>query len=148
MVVTVQQEVGSRLAAAAGDSDYGLLSVWTQLLFRVEPVRIVRPTCFWPEPAVTCMIVSMTRRKEVPVAGAARGVFYGLTKRAFSYRRKQMKTVLGRALQDLGRSGDQPAALLAAAGLDARARPEELGADTWAELARLVHERCPANALT
>jgi 16S rRNA (adenine1518-N6/adenine1519-N6)-dimethyltransferase len=138
MVLTVQQEVGRRLAAAAGTSDYGMLSVWAQLSYHVEPVRNVKPNCFWPKPAVTSAIVNMKRRGAVPVSGAARDLFHRLTKRAFTFRRKQMATVLRRVLPTLGCGHAQPVDLLAAVGSDTKARPEDLTVDQWSALARLL----------
>ena len=134
IVVTVQQEVGERLAAATGSPQYGLLSVWTQLAFRVETVKIVSPTCFWPRPEVSSVIMSMHRRVEPLLAPARRRILYDLTKVAFSQRRKQLATVLGRALLPVEAPAPRVRGVLLALGLGEKARAEELGVDDWCAL--------------
>ena len=59
MVVTIQKELGDRIVAEPGTKDYGALSVWVQSLCRVEIVRILPPTVFWPRPNVHSAIMRL-----------------------------------------------------------------------------------------
>lgn len=122
IVVTVQLEVADRLVAQPGSKDYGLLSVWAQLKYAVNIRKVISPTCFHPPPQVKSAIVEMARR-EPPVSLTRPDVFRDLVKRSFSHRRKQMGTIL-----------KDPTAL-ATAGIDPRARPENLSVDDWVRLA-------------
>jgi 16S rRNA (adenine1518-N6/adenine1519-N6)-dimethyltransferase len=133
IVVTVQQEVAERLAAKPGGHDYGKLSLWVQLDYAVEKVKTVTRTCFWPPPDVQSAVVRMTRCDRSDVADEARTAFYALTETAFAQRRKQIGPVLTR-----GRAaGDRNVAEgLAAAGIDPKARPEDIQLDRWLVLSR------------
>jgi len=136
VVVTVQREVGDRLAATPGTRDYGLLSVWTQLCYEVVRVKKVSPTCFWPVPEVGSMIVRLNRR-DGPLPGRDEmGRLRAVTRGAFAQRRKQLATILPRLFPDGGRAAPEYRGLLESLGLDARARPGELSADEWRELCR------------
>jgi len=53
MVVTIQKELADRLAASPGTKDYGALSVWVESQCRVETLRTLPPTVFWPRPKVS-----------------------------------------------------------------------------------------------
>ena len=57
MTVTIQKEVAERIVARPGTKDYGVLSVWMQSQCRVEMVRSLPPTVFWPRPKVTSAII-------------------------------------------------------------------------------------------
>ena len=48
LVLTVQKEVGLRLAAKPRQKDYGALTLFTQLRYHVTIVHIVSPRCFFP----------------------------------------------------------------------------------------------------
>ena len=129
MVVTVQREVADRMAAAPGTADYGLLSILLQRRYTVATVKHVSPTCFWPPPSVQSSISRLDLR-EAPLGGEVdEGEFRRILRLAFSQRRK----TLARSLR--GESRD-PAAALAAAGLPATARAEEVSPERWGELVR------------
>lgn len=94
MFVTIQREVGDRLAAGAGDDAYGAISVVAQALARVRTIARLPRECFWPRPDVASVMVAIERRAghgiEDPPALAA------FAQRAFANRRKQLGSVLGR----------------------------------------------------
>ncbi len=121
IVVTVQLEVADRLAASPGSDDYGLLSVWAQLRYDAHLRKVISPTCFFPPPQVKSAIVELDRRvPEIELRHP--DVFRDLVKRAFSFRRKQMGTIL-----------KNPGAL-EKAGIDPQARPENLSVADWVRL--------------
>ena len=67
MLVMVHREVGERLAARPGEEAYGAVSLKVAYRAHVRVVRRVRPTVFWPEPAVDSVVVRLERRPP-PVA--------------------------------------------------------------------------------
>jgi 16S rRNA (adenine1518-N6/adenine1519-N6)-dimethyltransferase len=166
ITVTVQEEVADRLAAQPGSKNYGLLSVWLQADYDIGIAKKISPTCFWPRPEVQSVIISMTRHDRHKMTPLMRKSFYKLTKQMFTYRRKQLSTILARmggtdrnaaelsprrsrptALQsedmnDIhgGRLASAATGLLAELGIDPRARPENLSIDDWLNLAaRMAH---------
>jgi len=138
VIVTVQREVAARLAACPRSKDYGLLSVWMQLVYDVEPVKTGSPGCFWPKPEVASTIVRMTRRKTRLPGKAAREAIQNLAKTAFTHRRKQLATILSRAGRypaiDLGAAND----LLRDLDVPSRARPEDLSIEEWCRVAHAL----------
>jgi 16S rRNA (adenine1518-N6/adenine1519-N6)-dimethyltransferase len=134
IVVTVQREVAARLAAEPGGRDYGLLSVWTQLRYDVDQVKAVSPNCFWPKPEVVSMIVRMVRGAEPDIDVAERKCLYGLTKHAFGHRRKQLASIL--SAMSMGISLGEARELLEKVGVEAKARPENLGVGEWCRLVK------------
>jgi 16S rRNA (adenine1518-N6/adenine1519-N6)-dimethyltransferase len=57
MVLTVQREVGDRLAARPGTKDYGALTLFTQLYYEARRAHVVAPGCFWPAPEVESAVM-------------------------------------------------------------------------------------------
>ncbi len=60
MVVTIQKEVGERLAAPAGTAAYGPVSVIVQTLAQVELLATLPAGVFWPPPQVESVVVRIT----------------------------------------------------------------------------------------
>lgn len=132
MAVTVQKEVGERMAAGPGEEAYGVLSVLLQRRYAVAAVKTVSPRCFWPPPEVQSAIVRLDKLAEPRGGAADDGMFRALVKAGFGQRRK----TLARALREMAGGAAQAEAWLAAAGIGPKARAEELGVEAWAGLAR------------
>ena len=130
LTVLVQTEVAERFAASEGEKPRGQAGVWLQLDFDVKIVRDVPPGCFWPRPEVGSSVVRLDRHP-CPLAPAERSLFYALTKAAFMHRRKQLGGFFRKHPQFPGILD-----ALAAAGIPASARAEELSNAQWAALAR------------
>lgn len=94
MYVTIQKEVGDRLAARAGHRAYGGISVVAQTLAMVRMIARLPPECFWPRPEITSVMVAIERRDDHGINDPA--AFGGFCQRAFAQRRKQLGSVLGR----------------------------------------------------
>lgn len=94
MQVTIQKECADRLLARPATEAYGTLSVVAQALARVERIALLPPECFWPRPEVTSAMVSVVRRPDPLTADPAR--LAAFCHKAFSKRRKQLGSVLGR----------------------------------------------------
>ena len=94
MVVTLQLEVARRIAARAGASDYGILSLLLQLHYAPGELFKIPGSCFHPPPDVdsACLVL---RKRPLPLLDPPRAtLFNGLVKRAFSQRRKMMIKLL------------------------------------------------------
>ncbi len=135
ITVTVQLEVGERLSAGPGDEQRGLLGVWAQRVYAVQIVKVISPSCFCPAPKVRSAVVQLDRLPGLAVEPANLLFFRQLTKAAFSFRRKQMATILHRVSASLGVDPDQATAALEDLGLDPKIRPERLSVDQWQGLA-------------
>lgn len=136
MVVTVQLEVAQRITAVPGGKDYGMLSAWTQLIYDVELVRTIKPTCFFPRPAIESGIVKLTRRDRAFESREMQEKFCALTKQSFMHRRKQLAPILSRLMVDPEISADDARDLLESLGADPKARPENLSVEQWCSLTR------------
>lgn len=128
----LQKEVVKRLAADAGTSDYGRLSVMTQQLCRVDYLFDVAPEAFHPKPKVDSAVVRLTPRSDLLFPVTKTDDFALLVKTAFSYRRKTLKNTL-KTLID----GDT----ILKAGIDPKARPETLSIKAFTDLANLLTEQ-------
>jgi len=131
MVATLQWEVVQRILAAAGEPDYGLLSLLVQLEYRPVNHFRIPPGCFHPEPEVDSGCLVLERREGRAGSTAAwRELWLRIVKRAFSQRRKMMLKLL---------KADWPEARLAAgfadAGLDRRTRAETVSREQFIRLA-------------
>jgi 16S rRNA (adenine1518-N6/adenine1519-N6)-dimethyltransferase len=134
MSLTIQKEVGERLAAPAGDKHYGLLSVLTGVFYKNKMVKKISPTCFLPPPKVWSAVVRMERRSIPAVESEVYPLFKQVVKFCFSQRRKQIGTSLKKFV---GAPVDE---LLAAAGIEHAERPERIEVERWATLAGLLSD--------
>jgi 16S rRNA (adenine1518-N6/adenine1519-N6)-dimethyltransferase len=132
-VVMVQREVGERLAAAPGHEHFGAASLRVAYRATASVVRRVPSTVFWPRPKVDSVVVRLDRLETPPVSSDERAL-WRVVDGAFAERRKTMRN----ALRRLGLDGDEADSVLAAAGVEPNARPEQLGLDRFAALADRV----------
>lgn len=128
-VVMVQREVALRLAASAGSSDYGAISVKVAYWGTARILGDVPPTVFVPRPKVTSSIIEITRRAEPAVGDVSPTELFTLVRRAFGQRRKMLR----RSLADVV-TPEQ----FAAAQVSPEARPEQLDVVAWGRLAKVV----------
>ncbi|MDX1579951.1 MAG: 16S rRNA (adenine(1518)-N(6)/adenine(1519)-N(6))-dimethyltransferase RsmA [Gemmatimonadota bacterium] len=136
IVVTVQKEVGVRLAAEPGTGAYGSLTVGVQARATVRLAFDVSRHAFRPVPDVESATVVIDpdpeRIRSLPEPGLRR-----LTRAAFGRRRKQLQTILRSAPEY---ALDRPAAdaLCRRLGVDPRVRPERLSPEQFVRLAELL----------
>jgi 16S rRNA (adenine1518-N6/adenine1519-N6)-dimethyltransferase len=128
MLVMVQFEVGERLAAGPGSGAYGIPSVKAAYWADAEVVGRVPPTVFVPQPRVDSALVRFVRHPEPPV-DADRATMFRLVEAGFGQRRKMLRRSLASLV---------PPEAFAAAGVEPTSRPEQLGLEGWAALARQV----------
>ena len=91
LVFTVQREVADRLRAAADTNEYGPLTAVVQQLARVEVMRTLPNTVFWPPPKIESALVRLTRDDRL---GDRARDFSRFVSTLFSFRRKTLKKAL------------------------------------------------------
>jgi 16S rRNA (adenine1518-N6/adenine1519-N6)-dimethyltransferase len=133
LVVTVQREVGERLAAKPGQHRYGAVSVRVAYRALAEVVRRVPPSVFWPRPKVDSVVVRLDRL-EAPAVAVDPDRLWLVIDAGFAQRRKTMRS----ALRRLGLDAASATALLERCGVAPDARAEELGLEALAAIAEAL----------
>ena len=134
MLVMLQKEVGMRLAASAGEEEYGALSVRVQNMYQVKCVRIAPPDLFFPRPDVDSVILRLTLHEDRPEPE----IFKRLTtmvKLSFAHRRKKMfkQAAAGFDAEKLGAAMDR-------LGIDRDIRAEKVTPEQFRQLAEFLGE--------
>ena len=133
-VILVQLEVARRLTALPGTPDYGALSILVQYHCQAELLFKMSPGNFYPPPKVDSAVVRLQWRP-YPVQPRNEKFMFRLVKIAFSQRRKMLKGLLAAGL---GISKETAERALAAIGLSADIRGENLSVDEFAALADIL----------
>jgi len=128
--IVVQFEVAARIVASPRRRDYGYLSVMCRFYAKPEIVLRIPPGAFRPPPRVTSALVKMM----LPGERAALGIadeqrFLEFVQLCFSQKRKTLRNNLRSRASD-----DRIHAVLAACGLPADARAEQLTLSQFAAL--------------
>ena len=131
MMLMFQREVAERIVAKPGDKPFGRLAVLAGWRTEARIMFDVAPSAFVPAPKVTSSLVELLpRRVPLPCDPAA---LQEVTRAAFGQRRKMLRQSL-KSLPD-------PGALLAAAGVPATARAEEIPIEGFVALARALRRQ-------
>ncbi len=132
--VVVQREVAERLVAAPGGRDYGYLSVMTQFYTVAAILQAIPRGAFRPPPRVeSCLVRLAPPGKQTELAIKEPETFLRFVGACF---RQKRKTLLNNLRAAYGSEHVQTA--LAEAGLNPRARAEELALEKLAHLFRLL----------
>lgn len=128
MLVMVQREVGERLVASPGDTTYGAVSAKVAYHATARIVGTVPPSVFFPRPRVSSALVRIVRRPDVAVDPdvVSPERLFTLVRAGFAHRRKMLRGALAGLIE--------PEAFTAA-GVDPRARAQELSIEEWGRLA-------------
>jgi 16S rRNA (adenine1518-N6/adenine1519-N6)-dimethyltransferase len=132
-LVMVQAEVGERMCAGPGSRVYGVSSAKLAWFARMRLAGPVPRSVFWPVPGVDSVLVAF-ERVDPPAEDAQRAEVFAVIDAAFGQRRKTLRA----ALAGWAGSAAEAERLIRAAGLDPRARGEQLSV---AEFARLAEAR-------
>jgi len=133
IVLMVQREVGDRLAARPGTSEYGLLSATAQLYANVEKMFTLPPGAFSPPPKVHSMVVRLTVASRIEGLDVPEAGFIDFLRKSFGQKRKTLWNNL--------KSDYQPAALRAAlekSGVKPTVRAEAISLEKSAALFRAL----------
>jgi 16S rRNA (adenine1518-N6/adenine1519-N6)-dimethyltransferase len=138
LVVTVQREVADRLLGRPDRRNrhkqsrrMSLLAVSVQFYGVPRMVTRIPAGAFRPVPAVDSAVVRIDTYERLPWDVRDEGAFFGLVRAGFAQSRKQLRNALRHGLL---RSGEQVAAMLAAAGIDGQRRAETLSIEEWVAL--------------
>ena len=123
ILVMVQKEVGDRIMAEPGTSEFGALTVGVRSVATVERVLKVPASAFRPPPKVDSVVLRVTPVRPEPLTLPEEHALRALTRTAFQQRRKQFQAIL-RNHPERGLSHEEIQALEMATGLDLRQRPE------------------------
>jgi 16S rRNA (adenine1518-N6/adenine1519-N6)-dimethyltransferase len=99
MTVTVQKELADRMMARPSTKDYAALSIWVQSQCRVELVREMPPSVFWPRPKVTSAIVHLQFDPALRERISDPDGFHQFVRSLFLHRRKLLRGVLAAAFK-------------------------------------------------
>jgi 16S rRNA (adenine1518-N6/adenine1519-N6)-dimethyltransferase len=137
MTVTIQKELADRIIARPGSKDFGALSLWVQCQCRVEVVRVMPPSVFWPRPKVHSAIIQITLVDELRDRIADRAFFHEFIRAMFLHRRKFIRSELITVVKDRLAKADVDR-LLAEAGIDPQIRAEQVGVEGMLRLSEAV----------
>jgi 16S rRNA (adenine1518-N6/adenine1519-N6)-dimethyltransferase len=133
-VVMVQREVGQRLAAAPGTSDYGAPSVLAQLACDVAVLRPVPRTVFRPMPHVDSVLIGL-RRRGPGADPRLRSLVHG----AFAHRRKALAGSLALATSQPSDVRERARSALRSMDHPPDERAERLSPEEFRELAERIN---------
>ncbi len=128
-VLTVQREVRDRLQANPGSPEYGALTVFTQANFRVQTVKHLPPTAFFPRPKIRSSIVKLIPIH--PPRATENPTFRNLVHAAFQARRKTLRNAL---LQGREIDVERIDSALSRARIDGKRRGETLSIEEFDRL--------------
>jgi 16S rRNA (adenine1518-N6/adenine1519-N6)-dimethyltransferase len=127
----LQKEVARRLSAAPSTHDYGSLTLRVQLRHRVQYLRTIPATVFFPKPEVDSALVRIIPRDPLDLPARDDGLLTKLIRSGFSQRRKQLRKLLGMRVINWDHA---PSTL----GVDPKARAENLSLLQWIGLANYI----------
>lgn len=133
-VFLVQWEVGKRITALPGTSDYGALSVLIQYHCQADLLHKIGPGNFYPPPKVDSAVVRLRWRPPIR-RPKDEELMFRLVKAAFGQRRKMLKGLLAR---EIGLQPAVAASILERIGVPGDIRGEKLSVQDFAALADLV----------
>jgi 16S rRNA (adenine1518-N6/adenine1519-N6)-dimethyltransferase len=132
LTLLVQRELGERIAAPAGHSARGYLSVLLELQGSVQVCMQVPPTAFLPPPAVDSVVIRIEPYPNVVLDAK----LLSFIRTSFQQRRKQLKNVIAGIRGVPSTTGS---VWLREASLPETARAQELTSAQWLRLYQVIH---------
>jgi 16S rRNA (adenine1518-N6/adenine1519-N6)-dimethyltransferase len=130
LVLMLQKEVAERICAKPGDMS--LLALSVQFFAEPEIIAYVWKENFWPMPAVDSAIIKIRiKNEELRIKNIEEKDFFRMAKFGFSAKRKMLKNNLGGGLHIAPAEAEK---MLVAAGLNPKARAEDLAIDDWKKI--------------
>ena len=127
ITITIQKELADKLISKVGDSNYGRISLITNLLSSVSKEIELPPSVFFPKPKVYSSVIKITPLKN-PRFDVDLNMFEKLTKKAFGNRRKMLR-------QSLKEFGGRD--LLKIANINDHYRAQDLSTSEFCKLSNL-----------
>jgi len=141
-VLMFQKEVSDRIVAKPGNKSYGILSVLSQYFTKTEPVMVVSPESFYPQPEVNSAVVRLRFGISRTVAAEDETLFNAVVKAAFGKKRKILRNAL---TYGLNFSLKEVNNLLNVSGIDGRRRAETLSVEEFVRLSNILKRTYPYN---
>lgn len=135
LVVMVQKEVATRMLAASGSKDFGILSLAVQYYAEGRLAMNVPRTVFLPAPTVDSAVVELKPRP--PQVDAPRAELFAVIRAGFGQRRKQVRNTLRPLAQEWGLTDEKLDRALQQAKIEPTLRAERLSLE---DLSRLTKE--------
>jgi 16S rRNA (adenine1518-N6/adenine1519-N6)-dimethyltransferase len=127
----LQNEMARRLSASPSTHDYGSPTLHVQLRHRVQYLRTIPPTVFFPKPEVDSALLRILPRNPLDLPPRDDELLTKLIRSGFSQRRKQLRKLLGIHLINW----DHATSTLS---FDPKARAEELSLLQWIGLTNYI----------
>ena len=127
ITITIQKELADKLISEVGDSNYGRISLITNLLSSVSKEIELPPSVFFPKPKVYSSVIKITPLKN-PRFDVDLNMFEKLTKKAFGNRRKMLR----QSLKEFGGRN-----LLKVANINDHYRAQDLSTSEFCKLSKL-----------
>lgn len=140
MVVTIQKELADRIMAGPSTKDYSALSIWIQSQCRVELVRVLPPSAFWPRPKVDSAFLKIEFDQQLRDRIIDLDFFHSFVRAMFFHRRKFLRSVIASAFK---KQIEKPEVdeILNQMGFAADARAEQLDVETMISLSDVFRQR-------
>lgn len=144
MVVTVQYEMAVRMMAQPKTSDYSALTVWMQAQGKLQLIRKLPPSVFWPPPKVDSAVLVVEREPERQAEIVDRDFFHDFVRDVFTQRRKLVAGVLSNLIDAANaewttkvtaKTRPEIDAVFAELKIPADARAEQVPVNQWVALA-------------
>ena len=136
IVVMVQEEVGEKMLAAAGDGAYGVPSVAVGLKAEGRILRRFGPQVFWPRPKVRSVVLELVPRRPAPLEPTEHAPFGTFVTAVFTRRRKVLPTALKAAMPGL--TAEEAKAAMADLGLAPTVRADAVAPEVFLALWRAL----------
>lgn len=134
IVLTVQKEIGERIAANEGNKQYSMLSIMVQYHSDVELIRVISKNCFFPKPNVDSAILKLKILEKSKHYVRNEKLFIDLVKSSFQQRRKIFKSAILR----LGYSKETAEKVLLELKLGPKVRGEDLSIEQFIAVSNLI----------
>lgn len=132
ITVLVQKEAAERISARPGTREAGAISCAVAYYAQPKVLFHVQPGSFYPAPKVVSSVIRLDLRAAPAVQVPDESAYFALVRAAFGQRRKTAANAIANGLR---LPKEQVNKAIAAAGFDARVRPEKLTLEDFAAIA-------------
>ncbi|MGR3218804.1 MAG: 16S rRNA (adenine(1518)-N(6)/adenine(1519)-N(6))-dimethyltransferase RsmA, partial [Candidatus Anammoxibacter sp.] len=141
MILTLQKDITNRLSAKPGTKDYGILSIIAQYFAKIEVLKKLPPSVFWPTPKVESAIIQLQIYKKENIKPITDySLFQKVLKAIFTTRRKTIYNSLTKLdIPFINR--DVLMYVLKETGIDTGSRGEALSVEQIIELTNNISTR-------
>ena len=144
MLVTVQKEVAQRMTAEPNSKNYGPIGIYLSAFGDTKIIRTLKPSVFWPQPAVDSAFVSFQRN-----AGKANrihdiAIFTKVVALFMQHRRKMLKACAKLAEHPLNQIHNFDC-MFEGSFINPHARPENLTPENYISIANMCAESLGRN---